>query len=427
MQRLAAGIVEARWSISFVAVLVYVASAVTYQLPLVGPAVVAAVIGLVMEKERLTIPPFMLFFAGFIAWGAVGYTGSWLPSETSKQMGDLLKIALIVFAMTNVVRTAWRARIFAIFFLGCFGLYPVRGTLFNYFITGYTRFGRALWNFIYENSNDLAALTFLPLSLCVALALTEKKGWIRTAALVGCGVLPLMILLTQSRGALIALVVAIILFFILHSNGKRARTLLTAAALAVLTLPFVPESAWQRFGGLADVSEGNFAEADPEGSAEARYIIWGIAKNIAVDYPITGVGLGAYPMAHARYAEPMTITRAAKGPRDTHSTYLNIAAELGFVGLVLFLAMIATVFIEAEVIRRRAKHIPRSQQILALQLGLVAFLLAGLFGSFSRLSFLYVQLAFLWITTNLTKTELAAFSAQSRSGPSGPRLRGGYR
>jgi O-antigen ligase len=325
--------------------------------------------------------------------------------------------------MTNVIRNGWRARVFAIFFLACYALYPVRGTLFNYFIAGYTRFGRALWNYIYENSNDLAALTFLPLSMAIALALTEKKGWVRLAALAGCGVLPLVILLTQSRGALIALVVSMLLFFIMHSSKKRLRTFLTAVALAVFTLPFVPDSAWERFSGLIKLGdETTIREADPEGSAEARYTIWGVANTIISDNPITGVGLGAYPTAHARYAERMDITLAAKGPRDTHSTYLNIGAEMGLVGLAIFIAMIATAYIDAEITRRRAKHLPRSHQILALQLGLVAFLLASVFGSYSKLAFLYVQLAFLWVTTNLTKMELANAVATTARGP---RRRGG--
>ena len=49
-----------------------------------------------------------------------------------------------------------------------------------------------------------------------------------------------MILLTQSRGALIALVVSGLLFFMTHARGKRVRSLLTAMALAVVVVPFVP-------------------------------------------------------------------------------------------------------------------------------------------------------------------------------------------
>ena len=164
-----------RWSISFVAVLAYVYSAVTYGLPLVGPAVVIALLGLFFERVRIVFPAFLILFAVWVSWGAVGMSSSYLSDETMKQVIVLLKVFVIVFAIVNVVHNAWRVRMFAIFFLGCFALYPARGTLVNYFIARYTMFGRALWNFIYGNSNDLAALTFFPLSLCLAVIFTRRK------------------------------------------------------------------------------------------------------------------------------------------------------------------------------------------------------------------------------------------------------------
>src|SRR5690349_23840076 len=49
----------ATWSVSFVGVLVYVFSAVTYRLPLVIPAMILALVGLLMER-RVTVPFFMI-------------------------------------------------------------------------------------------------------------------------------------------------------------------------------------------------------------------------------------------------------------------------------------------------------------------------------------------------------------------------------
>src|SRR5215213_3646306 len=59
---------SARWSISFVAVLAYIYSAVTYGLPLVGPAVVIALLGLFFERVRIVFPPFLILFALWMIW-----------------------------------------------------------------------------------------------------------------------------------------------------------------------------------------------------------------------------------------------------------------------------------------------------------------------------------------------------------------------
>jgi len=405
-----AELLRGNWSLAFVAVLGYIFAAVTYALPIVGPSIVIALLGLALERTRIVMPLFLVIFVLFVAWSAASHTASYEPAKTIDQTIVLAKVLLITFVIVNVTSDSWRIRMFMIFFLACFALYPARGTLVNFFIVGYRWAGRALWNFIYGNSNDLAALTFFPLALCIAVALTEKRGWIKRAALVGCAVLPLIILITQSRGALIAFVATSLVFFLTHSRGKRWRTLLAAAAIGVVIVPFVPKSAWERFSGLKWLTKGGetVRYADAEGSAEARYAIWRVARVIIAEHPVSGIGLGAYSRAHATYAPRVGVPVEALGFRDTHSTYLNVAAETGLPGLFLFLATILAVAIPTERVRRMAKGTARAEQLLALELGLLAFLLAGVFGSFAKLSFLYIQLAFMWAITAVTKREMAA-------------------
>ena len=117
------------------------------------------------------------------------------------------------------------------------------------------------------------------------------------------------------------------------------------------------------------------------------------------------------------YAPRVGVPDAALGFRDTHSTYLNVAAETGIPGLLLFLATVGVVAVTSERTRRLARGSPRAQQLLALELGLLAFMLAGVFGSFAKLSFLYMQLAIMWSVTDITKRELAAGVAQPMRSP----------
>ena len=48
--------------------------------------------------------------------------------------------------------------------------------------------------------------------------------------------------------------------------------------------------------------------------------------------------------------------------------------------------MILAVVIPAEVTRRKVRGTQRATQLLTLELGVLAFLLAGIFGSFAKLS-----------------------------------------
>lgn len=165
-------------------------------------------------------------------------------------------------------------------------------------------------------------------------------------------------------------------------------------------------------------STTSLVEADPDGSADARYNIWRVARTIISENAVSGIGLGSYPRAHATYAPRVGVPVAALGFRDTHSTYLNVAAETGLPGLFLFLATILTVAVSCERTRRIAKGTKWAEQLLTLELGLLAFLLAGVFGSFSKLSFLYIQLAVMWAMADTAKREVAAAAGA-------PVLRGG--
>src|SRR5206468_8596566 len=102
-------------------------------------------------------------------------------------------------------RTRPQLRFFCVFWLGCFALYPLRGAFFNYFLYQSKLFGRAIWNYIYSNPNDLAALAILQLAMVAALLSLERRGWAKWAGQVGVVLVPLLILMTQSRGAFIAL------------------------------------------------------------------------------------------------------------------------------------------------------------------------------------------------------------------------------
>jgi hypothetical protein len=72
---------------------------------------------------------------------------------------------------------------------------------------------------------------------------------------------------------------------------------------------------------------------------------------------------------------------------------------VGFPGLLLFLVLIAAAVARAEVVRRKLRERDpiAAQQLRLLVLGLVGFLIAGIFASYARLTFLYVHLVLIWV------------------------------
>jgi O-antigen ligase len=128
------------------------------------------------------------------------------------------------------------------------------------------------------------------------------------------------------------------------------------------------------------------------------------------DEPVTGVGLGAYPEVHYRYALRPVFNPTAQGKRDTHSTYLKIFAETGVVGLILFLGLVGFTLFDAERTRRRMQTLDPSgaKQLYYMELGMIAYLVAGIWGSYGELVPTYLFLSLIYAATRVLKLHGAA-------------------
>jgi len=133
-------------------------------------------------------------------------------------------------------------------------------------------------------------------------------------------------LLTGSRLALFALVPALIYIVgtLIRPNRILTNVILLlaifGALLALQTL--VPQSTWERLA----TARTSILEGDLGG----RVSLWKESINAFLEHPITGVGAGAF-----RIVNPYGSA--------AHNTYLSVLAELGFIGFVLFISLLAIV------------------------------------------------------------------------------------
>jgi O-antigen ligase len=377
------------WSLALIGLCMFTFAAVTYKLPIGEAGIIVALLGLLTQRDRVRLPVIVWLFGAFELWALVASFGSQYPEVARNQLLDQAKLGLIVVVAVNALRTKGQLRAYILFFLACFTLFPARGTLVNYAL-GNHPFGRAIWNYIYNNSNDVAALSLLALGVAMAVVLAEfERTIVKIAAGVSAILFFVVILLTQSRGVFIGLVVAAapaLLAATIRRPRRAVYAVLAAAAIIVST----PASVWQRYAGIGKVtSASTIADADPEHSAAERFEIQKIAWRIFVDHPVFGVGLGAYPRANAMYSPEL-------GRRDTHNTYLNLAAELGLPGLGLWSAMGISALSTAR--RSRRVNGPSASGIeqVWIERAIIGYFVAGAFGSYAKLTFPYLMLAILW-------------------------------
>jgi O-antigen ligase len=382
------------WSLALLGLCVFTFVIVTYYVRIAEVGIAIAALGLALQLGRLRLPFPVWLYGAFVLWAFAASFASPYPEIAREQVLEHLKQFAIMLIVVNALRTAGQLRFYLLFFLGCFVLFPLRGTLVS-FASGNNVFGRALWNYIYNNPNDLAALSLLALGVALALAFALPP---RSLARLGAGVsailLLVVILMTQSRGAAIGLVAGMGPAFVVLGL-KRPKFLALAVVLGVVVALALPAGVWQRLSGIEKLTRvSTIADADPEGSAAQRFEINKVAWKIFSDSPVFGVGLGAYQQANAVYAPEL-------GMRDTHNTYLSLAAEVGLPGLLLWCALFGSVLRYAHRRRRLAAPGALAVQQVWIERALRGYLVTGLFATVMALTFPYLMLAVLWSSAAL--------------------------
>jgi probable O-glycosylation ligase (exosortase A-associated) len=399
-----------RWSLAYAGMLFYTVIITTYTFQGFGTIVMAATLIAVLLEPKIRFTGLLAWFGALLVWAYVTHFSSMWPEASRAALTNIGKVWLIAFVASNTLTDRKRIRLFMLLWVLAYALYPARGAIFNYFLAGYTIFGRAVWNHIYRNPNDLAALTLLHVSIAAAIFVGERKGLYKVGAIAALVVLPMIVLLTQSRGAFVGLMLFGAVAFTTHR--RKARLIGFAAILLVAAWLLLPSSAWDRFSMVSAIGKGGsevLEELDDHGSAAQRYEIWDTAERIIADNPVSGVGWGNYARANAWYSREL-------GARDAHSTYYNLISEVGFVGFAIFVCLIGTVLLRAERTRRSIQSWDpiRAQQIRYLELGLIGFLAAGIFASYAKLTFLYLHMVLIWTLCSIPRPRRPAAS-HSRS------------
>jgi O-antigen ligase len=406
------------FDLQFVAFCVYVVTTITFVVRIGDVAMVAAILGtLVQGKYRF--PPPTVFHLLFVVWCLVGYTQSVFPEIAWLQLDKDFRIFLVGVVGMNVVNTTARARFFAMLVLAAYAAYPVRGSLFNYFVYGATEQGRVAWNMTFSNPNDLAAGIVLPFALAAAFLQNERDRYLRYAAIVGVGIIPLIIFLTGSRGAMLGLGVFAIGAFIAQKKN-RAKMLGVALVASIVLAALAPKSSWDRLLSLADATDTqNLKNVNDSGSARQRYEIWKVARAITRDNFLFGVGTGTYNWVHSRYVKSVdNFDRFAGGTRDAHSTYLSTSAETGLPGLFFFMAVFGSAAFAAISTRRRLQHTNphRAGHLRYLVTGLVAYGVCAFFGSYNHLSNAFLFPIIIWTTARAWREDADRQASPARPG-----------
>src|SRR5688572_27300230 len=294
--------------------------------------IVASGICVLAILERGSVRPLKadhILMGLFVFWAAVSYLWSLDRDATLVQTAVYLRLLLMVWLIWQLSSEAGQpARLLQAYVLGTF----VAGldTIYQFLRqneAAYQRYAGAG-----ANPDDLGLMAALsvPIAYCFFI---ESRGRMRWLYVVQMALAGTTILLSATRGAALAVVVALSIVPATAALLKRRQVVAISATLALLVaagLFFAPATSTERLATIPEELAG--------GSLSGRTPIWAAGVELFREHPFIGVGAGAYRNS---VRQILIVGEVA------HNTFLSIVVELGVVGLAIFCALLGVLLLRA--------------------------------------------------------------------------------
>ncbi|HET7548711.1 MAG TPA: O-antigen ligase family protein [Usitatibacter sp.] len=172
------------------------------------------------------------------------------------------------------------------------------------------------------HANDLGRLYATAYALLLFIWDRTPRASLKAFLIVSMGLVAAALLLTFSRGAIVAFVIVNVIYLF---SRRKLKTLILGAMLLPVVLALMPGAIWSRL----DMGMGQGVNAVSAGRVSG---IWAPLMPWAADSPIWGHGLQSLLWSPAmRGGHMLQVTHP-------HSAWLQAVLDTGFIGLILMLA-----------------------------------------------------------------------------------------
>lgn len=272
----------------------------------------------------------------FLGWVLLSISWAEIPSQALIQAGAYgMGAAILAIAYTAVDKRRELPLVLGVLLLGIFGTgaYAFIATPSEAAASAERLSGSV-------DPNVLAAILISGAVMSVGVGALWRKRSVAlqyTAYAIGLFCLAAFFL-TVSRGGLIALFASLVAG-IAFGGRWRGRVTLLAILVTLGSVYYIvalaPTASRER---ILNTVQGQ------EKVEQGRTTIWQVALRMGESHPVNGVGAGNFPTSAKHYLlQPGVLSRTdliLDTPKVAHNIYLQIFAELGLVGLALFLLIV---------------------------------------------------------------------------------------
>lgn len=361
-----------------------------YDMPFAQIVAIVLLLSMLISPEKKQLPSNALvtLWIVFLGWLAIAQTQALNPDGAWEQLIKILKIQLVTLVTMMLMNNFEKVNQLVWVIVFSIGFYSVKGGLFTVMTGGgYHVFGPD-GSDIQEN-NALAVAILMIIPFMVYLNKFPPRPWVKK-------IMPICIFLSlasvigsQSRGAILA--IGAVAAFFWWKSGSKVITSVVFVVFASFALLFMPASWHDRMASIT--------EYEQDSSAMERIRAWEYSINVASSR-LTGGGLNSWTLANYR-----TYGIEANQAFAAHSIYFSVLADSGWPGLLIFLALLLTMWRQLARVIRVTEGFPdrANYNFLArmLQISILAFMAGGAF-----LSLAYFDLAWHFMAITIVMTHL---------------------
>lgn len=358
--------------------------------PVVQIVVLATLVGMLASKEakRMVWSRETTLIAIFVVWMGITTSQAFFFSLAIEQYEKVIKIQVLTLMTLFMLTSREKVHLFVWAIVLSLGFYGVKGGIFTIVNAGAYRVQGPPGTFIGGN-NELALALVMTIPLMRYLQLQERRNLVRLGLGAAIVLTAIAAIGSHSRGALVAISVMGTLFWLKSRNKLVTAVFILIASSVVLTT--MPEEWWARMNTIKTYEE--------DGSALGRINAWWLAWNLA-NSRLFGGGFETFqaPIFKIYAPEPDRV-------HDAHSIYFEVLGEHGFVGLIIFLSLVAATWLKCRKILQSTRNRPDliwvRDLIQMIQVSFVAYLVGGAFLGMAYFDYLYHLVALVVVAHSL--------------------------
>lgn len=373
--------------------------------PVLDGIAIASILGCLIHwgnRAASQFLPVLRVMLVFYIWCSLTTVFAVNPEAARNDWVEFTKTMLLVFLMLQFLnKRHWTIATIAVFILSM-SFTTVKGGIFTLLTGGAHRVWGApttMWGD--NNGVSLAMLMLAP--MCVGFGALFERKWLKWG-FYGIGFLAIICVLgTQSRGGFVGLL-ALAAFMALRSK-QRTLALVLGPFILVAGFMYMPASWHDRMATILNPTE--------ESSANARLIQWRYAIDISLERPLFGNGFESffYQPYYYRYVADKDINRAV------HSNIFQVLGEQGYIGLLMYLSIVAMLIFSAHRYGKLARGQPglewEAAQLNMLQFTVVGYIANGLTLNLAYLDLFYFVMVIIALLISQVKVAIGESPAQA--------------